>query len=71
MNAPLFVKVEQYKEIRNNVKHVEEKLHQAEKTLNMLREIKQKEEQQFDAWEKEMNMLKEKLKALNENMTGM
>ena len=70
MNTPLFVKVERYKEISNNMKQVEEKLQNAERTLKMLKDIKQKEEEQFDEWEHELHLLKEKLKTLNQTING-
>ena len=70
MEAPLFVKIEQYEEIMKNVRTVEEKLRQAEETLKMLRDIKQKEEQQFQDWEREVDVLKDKLKLLHNNISG-
>ncbi len=56
--APLFVKIDKYKELTEVLSQVDEKIKEASKQLEQLQKLKQQEDAQIAAWEASLEDVK-------------
>jgi len=68
METPLFVKIEQYKELTDVLDQIDAKIKEATTQLEKLEKLKANEDAQFDAWKANLNDLKERSHELHENL---
>lgn len=58
---PIFVKVDNFRAARESLEVVKEKLTEIDELLHMIRDVKQKEDQELSTWEKEMENVKSRI----------
>ncbi len=51
MNIPMYVKVNDYKEVVSTIDAIKAKLQEARQTLNRLKELKDQEDAELHSWE--------------------
>lgn len=59
--APVFVKVEDYKDVLDILELIKDKLEQAKKTLGDINELKNEEDSELDLWESTLNEVERKV----------
>lgn len=59
--APVFVKVEDYKDVLDILELIKDKLGQAKKTLEDINELKNEEDSELDLWESTLNEVERKV----------
>ncbi|RME54552.1 hypothetical protein D6777_03385 [Candidatus Woesearchaeota archaeon] len=65
---PLFVKVENYREVMSTLEELKEKLKETSTLLNELNRIKDEEEHEIDSWQNELESIKEKLMLIDKTL---
>ena len=58
MEAPVFIKIEQHKELADILVAVNEKIREASTLLTELQQVKAEEDQQIAAWSKSLDEVK-------------
>ena len=59
--APVFIKIEDYKDVLDVVDLIKDKLEQAKKTLGEINELKKEEDSELDLWKETLKELEEKV----------
>ena len=59
--APVFVKIEDYKDVLEILGLIKEKSEEAKKTLEVINELKKEEDSELDLWKSTLNELEEKI----------
>ena len=70
-NAPIFVKIDEYKEIMQVVDVINEKIGGIKTTLTELSDIKTKEDEQIKDWNKRLASVSEKMGYINASLKEM
>lgn len=65
---PVFIKLDQYKEILNIVEVINKKVVNVKQNLSELEELKNKEEEEIMNWEKNMDEITHKMESLHEEL---
>jgi hypothetical protein len=60
-NKPIFVKVDKFRNARESLETVKDKLSEIDELLKMIREVKLKEDRELSSWEKEMENIKARI----------
>ncbi len=68
MDAPLFVKIEKYKELTAVLGQVDAKLKEANAQLDKLKRLKTEEDAQIAAWEANLGDLQTRSRELHSNL---
>lgn len=58
MNNQIFVKIDEYNEVLNLLKIVNEKIVKAEETIKKIHQLKQDEEKELGTWEENLQNMK-------------
>jgi hypothetical protein len=66
--APVFVKVEEYRSIIDLLDAVKQKLGQARTLLARVNELKQQEDQQIDAWARDIDDVEDRLSSISKSL---
>jgi len=66
---PLFVRVEKYKDVMDTLNGLKNKLNDAGDILRELSRIKAEEEQELNAWQQDLESVKDKLLAIERNLS--
>ena len=61
MAAPVYVKIEKYREISSTLNEIRGKLGEAREVLAKIKSLKDEEEKELAEWEHELGMVQEKL----------
>ncbi len=64
MESPVFVKIEQYKELTRILDEVNKKIAESEKMLHQLEELKAEEDAQLQSWSSSLEGVKSKTEEL-------
>ena len=67
---PIFIKVENFKEIVENILSIEKKIEELEQIISKLQETKQDEETKLDSWYQDLQEIKEKLDVLEKDFSS-
>ena len=67
-NAPVFVKIEKYKELTGILSQVDRKIAQASKMLDQLEHLKEEEDAQLKAWATALEDVKARAQDLNDSL---
>lgn len=65
---PIFIKIDRFKESLENFELIKQKIDEIDELLKQTREIRQKEQEEFDAWEHEILEIKEKVNSIDEKL---
>jgi hypothetical protein len=65
---PLFVKLEKFKEARESLIKVSEKLDQMDELLKMIKDLKNKEDEEITSWEKDIDSIKARILFINKEI---
>lgn len=65
---PLFVKLEKFKEARDSLLKISEKLDQMDELLKMIKDIKAKEDEEITSWEKDIDSIKTRILFINKEI---
>jgi hypothetical protein len=68
IKEPIFVKINKYKEVLSNFEAVKKKVQEASETIEKIRELRQKEEEQLEEWHKELAEIKEKINSIDNKL---
>lgn len=67
-SGPVFIRLDKFEESVKLFEKAREKITEVEKILNNTKRIKEEEEEELDAWEKEINIIKEQLENIDKNI---
>lgn len=65
---PVFVKLDEYKDLTEIVSLAREKLQQAKRVLNNIQDLKAKEDAAFEAWENELADMETKINDIDKRL---
>lgn len=65
---PIFIKIDKFSEALSNFESIKKKVEEIDDLLKRTREIRQKEQEEFNAWEKEIIEIKEKINSIDEKL---
>lgn len=66
-NVPIYVKVDQYKELLEVLKGINNKLQSVERTIGKINELKAQEDSQISAWNENITDIKARLEKINQS----
>ena len=61
----IFVKLERFKEARDSLVKISEKLNQMDELLKMIKDLKSKEDEEISNWEKDIENIKSRISSVN------
>ena len=66
--APVFVKVDEYKAIRDLLETIKQRLSQARSLLARVNELKQQEDAQIETWARDIEDVEERLASVDKSL---
>jgi len=66
--TPVFVKIDEYKEVLSVLDLIKGKVSQAKATLNKINEIKAKEDRELEAWKQGLDELEKKVEFVDNKL---
>jgi len=66
--APVFVKVDEYKAIRDLLEAIKQRLSQAKALLARVNELKQQEDAQIENWARDIEDIEERLNSVDKSL---
>ena len=64
-DRPVFVRLDKFKEARQSLESISEKVNQLDELLKMIKDIKAKENAEIDQWEQEIEKIKSRISFIN------
>lgn len=68
MKAPVFVKVERYREVEETLAQIKAKIAEARDALSKLSQIKAEEEHELQKWNDDINQIEDKVTTIEHSM---
>lgn len=68
MKAPVFVKIEKYREVEDTIAQIKAKIEEAKSTLEQLNQIKAEEEHEMQNWHDEISKIESKVNTVEQSM---
>lgn len=65
---PIFIKIDKFSEALSNFEVIKKRIDEIDDLLKKTREIRQKEQEEFDAWEKEIVEIREKVNNIDSKL---
>ncbi|MBS3081380.1 hypothetical protein J4416_00395 [Candidatus Pacearchaeota archaeon] len=65
---PIFIKLDKFKEARDSLIKISEKLDQMDELLKMVKDLKSKENEEITSWEKDMENIKMRISFINKEI---
>ena len=69
-NMPVFIKIEEYKEILEIVRVIKNKLEEAKRILYKINELKNKEDAELNEWNSNINEIEKKIEEIDNSVLG-
>lgn len=69
MKAPVFVKIDRYREVEETIRQIKAKIEEAMETIRRIQEMKAEEEHEIAAWTEEIRKVNEKIEMTEEALT--
>ena len=66
----LFVKIENFKSVKEKMGHIKEKISETERILDKINELRREEEKELTVWSNDLNSIKTRLLAIDKNLFG-
>lgn len=67
-DAPVFVKIEDYKDILNTLEHIKDSVKEAKKVLEEINELKSNEDTQLEMWNDVLEEIEQKIESIDEDI---
>ena len=67
---PVFIKIEEYKEMLEVMKVIKNKLEEAKRILYKINELKKKEDAELDEWNSNINEIEKKIEEIDNSVLG-
>ena len=64
----LFVKIENFKSVKEKMGHIKEKISETERILDKINELRREEEKELTVWSNDLNSIKTRLLAIDKNL---
>lgn len=64
-NRPVFVRIDKFREARESLDNIKERLGEIDELLRTIKEVKAKEDQELTSWEREIETIKSKISEVN------
>ncbi len=68
MKAPVFVKIERYREVEETLTQIKAKIAEARDTLSKLSQIKAEEEHEMQTWNNDIDQIENKVTTIEHSM---
>ena len=68
MKAPVYVKIDKYKEVQHLISHVKTKVEEAKNVINKLNEVRTHEENEIHLWQQRLTDIEEKIASIQTSM---
>lgn len=65
---PIFIKLDKFKEARDSLEKISEKLSQMDELLKVIKDLKSKEEQEVSGWERDIESIKSRIMFINKEI---
>jgi len=69
MRAPVFVKIDKYKEVEDTIRQIKAKIEEAKGIMNKISSMKTEEEQELHTWHEDIKQMEEKISTVEHSMT--
>ncbi len=69
MNAPVFVKIENYKQVEETISEIKSKIGEAQRILDKIQNLKTEEEKELAGWQAELRRIEDKIRATEQSLT--
>lgn len=69
MNAPVFVKIENYKQVEETISEIKSKIGEAQRILDKIQSLKTEEEKELAGWQAELRRIEDKIRATEQSLT--
>lgn len=66
--APVFVKVDDYRDILDMIELLKQKINDANKILNSIKQVKAKEDQEIENWQMSLDEVETKVAAIDKTL---
>jgi len=66
--TPVFVKLDEYKDVTDIVNLAREKVQQAKAVLNRIQQLKSQEDAEFEAWHNELSEIEGKIEEIDKRL---
>lgn len=67
-DAPVFVKIEDYKDILDTLEHIKDRVEEAKKVLAGINELKSNEDSQLEMWNDVLEEIEQKIDSIDEDI---
>ena len=67
-DAPVFVKIEDYKDILNTLEYIKGRIEEAKKVLADINELKSNEDSQLEMWNDVLEEIEQKIESIDEDI---
>jgi len=67
-NTPVFIKLDEYKDILEVIELLKLKIEQAKKTLQKINELKQQEDSELISWQSSLEEIEKKLQEIDKSL---
>ena len=65
VEAQVFVKIDNYKDVLRTVGLIKDKLNEAKETLGKIRELKQQEDAELEGWDSKLNEIESRIDGID------
>ena len=69
-DAPVFVKIDDYKDILHILEMIKSKLNEAKETLENINELKNEEDSELELWGSNLNEIEKKIENIDKSLFG-
>lgn len=69
MRAPVFVKIDKYREVEDTLSQIKAKIEEAKDIINRINGMKTEEEQELHEWQEDIKQMEEKIEAVQHSMS--
>ena len=66
--TPVFVKLDEYKDVTDIVNLAREKVQQAKAVLNRIQQLKSQEDAEFESWQNELSEIENKIEDIDKKL---
>jgi DNA-binding transcriptional MerR regulator len=68
LEAPIFVKIDEYKDVLEVIDIIKKKLSDAKSTLHNIKELKNEEDSELELWDTTLEELEQKLESIDKSL---